>query len=100
MADPLIFAVSPSVWKSFSAEDQALLKQAAIDAGKWEIEKSRAEEAQRLAAIRERGVQVIELSATERQAFVEATAPCMPSGRSASAPTCSRPPATPSPVTE
>ena len=75
MADPLIFAVSPSVWKSFSAEDQALLKQAAIDAGKWEIEKSRAEEAQRLAAIRERGVQVIELSATERQAFVEATAP-------------------------
>lgn len=75
MADPLIFAVSPNVWKTFSAEDQALLKQAAIDAGKWEIEKSRAEEAQRLAAIRERGVQVIELTEEERQAFVKATAP-------------------------
>ena len=75
MADPLIFAVSPSVWKGFSAEDQALLKQAAIDAGQWEIEKSRAEEAKRLAAIRERGVQVVELSEAERQAFVAATAP-------------------------
>ncbi len=75
MADPLIFAVSPNVWKTFSADDQALLKQAAIDAGKWEIEKSRAEEAQRLAAIRERGVQVIELTEEERQAFVKATAP-------------------------
>jgi len=75
MADPLIFAVSPNVWKTFSAEDQALLKQAAIDAGKWEIEKSRAEEAQRLAAIRERGVRVIELTEEERQAFVKATAP-------------------------
>lgn len=75
MADPLIFAVSPNVWKGFSAEDQALLKQAAYDAGQWEIESSRAAEAQRLASIRARGVEVIELSADERQAFIDATAP-------------------------
>ncbi|MBD7976993.1 DctP family TRAP transporter solute-binding subunit [Serpens gallinarum] len=75
MADPLIFAVSPNVWKGFSAEDQALLKQAAYDAGRWEIESSRAAEAQRLASIRSRGVEVTELSADERQAFIDATAP-------------------------
>ena len=78
MADPLIFAVSPNVWKGFSADDQALLKQAAIDAGRWEIETSRAAEAQRLEAIRARGVEVIELSAAERQAFADATAPLYP----------------------
>jgi tripartite ATP-independent transporter DctP family solute receptor len=75
MADPLIFAVSPNVWRSLPEADRELLRQAAIDAGKWEIEKSRAEEAQRLAAIRERGVEVIELTEEERQAFVKATAP-------------------------
>ncbi|MDO6459600.1 DctP family TRAP transporter solute-binding subunit [Granulosicoccaceae sp. 1_MG-2023] len=73
MADPLVFAVSTRVWRTFSAEDQALLKQAAIDAGQWEIEKSRAEEAERLAKIRERGVEVTELSAEQHAAFVEAT---------------------------
>jgi len=78
MADPLIFAVSPNVWKGFSADDQALLKQAAIDAGRWEIETSRAAEAQRLEAIRARGVEVIELSVAERQAFADATAPLYP----------------------
>ena len=75
MADPLIFAVSGKVWKSFSAEDQALLRQAAIDAGKYEIEKSRAENAQRLATIKERGVEVTELTAAEREAFVAAAQP-------------------------
>lgn len=75
MADPLIFAVSPNVWRGFSEADRELLRQAAIDAGQWEIEKSRAEESQRLAAIRERGVEVIELTDAERQTFVDATAP-------------------------
>ncbi len=78
MADPLIFAVSPNVWKGFSAEDQALLKQAAYDAGQWEIETSRAAEAERLATIRSRGVDVIELNAEERQAFIDVTAPLYP----------------------
>ncbi|OEY65383.1 DctP family TRAP transporter solute-binding subunit [Marinobacter sp. X15-166B] len=75
MADPLIFAVSNRVWNQFSAEDQALLKQAAIDAGEWEIKKSRAEVADTLAAIKARGVQVTELTDEQRQAFVDATQP-------------------------
>jgi TRAP-type transport system periplasmic protein len=74
MADPLIFAVNQRVWKALPEEDRELLSQAAIDAGKWEIELSRSAQAQRLADIRERGVEVIELSEAERAAFAAATA--------------------------
>jgi len=74
MADPLIFAVNQRVWKAMPEADRELLSQAARDAGKWEIELSRNAQAQRLADIRERGVEVIELSEAERAAFVEATA--------------------------
>jgi TRAP-type C4-dicarboxylate transport system substrate-binding protein len=73
MADPLVFAVNNRVWATFSADDQDLLKQAAIDAGQWEIAKSRSELAATLAAIKERGVTVTELTPTQRDAFVNAT---------------------------
>ncbi|WP_255482946.1 DctP family TRAP transporter solute-binding subunit [Marinobacterium marinum] len=73
MADPLVFAVSTRVWRQFSPEDQQLLKQAAIDAGKWEIEKSRAELDATLAKIKERGVEVTELTPEQHAAFVDAT---------------------------
>lgn len=73
MADPLVFAISNRVWDQFSAEDQALLQQAAIDAGQWEIEKSRSEVEGILAAIKERGVEVTELTPEQREAFKKAT---------------------------
>jgi tripartite ATP-independent transporter DctP family solute receptor len=73
MADPLVFAVNNRVWATFSADDQALLKQAAIDAGQWEIEKSRSELDATLAAIKERGVTVTELTPAQRDAFINAT---------------------------
>ena len=73
MADPLVFGVSNRVWATFSADDQALLKQAAIDAGQWEIEKSRSELDATLAAIKERGVNVTELTPAQRDAFINAT---------------------------
>ncbi len=73
MADPLVFAVSNRVWSDFSPEDQKLLKQAAVDAGEWEIKKSRAELDATLAGIKERGVQVTELTQEQHDAFVEAT---------------------------
>lgn len=75
MADPLVFAVSNRVWSQFKPEDQALLKQAAIDAGQWEIEKSRGELEATLDAIKARGVEVVELSPEQHAAFVEATRP-------------------------
>lgn len=73
MADPLIFAVNQRVWKELPEAHRELLRQAAIDAGKWEIELSRSGEAKRLEDIRARGVEVVELSEAERQAFVDAT---------------------------
>lgn len=73
MNDPLIFGVSKRVWSTLSADDQALLKQAAIDAGAWEIEKSRSELDDTLQAIRERGVEVTELTPEQHQTFVDAT---------------------------
>ncbi|CAM5193845.1 DctP family TRAP transporter solute-binding subunit [Oligella ureolytica] len=73
MNDPLIFGVSERVWKTIAEEDQAMLKQAAYDAGQWGIKKSRAELDETLAQIRERGVEVNELTPEQHQAFVDAT---------------------------
>ncbi|GKW48190.1 DctP family TRAP transporter solute-binding subunit [Halomonas sp. NCCP-2165] len=73
MNDPLIFAVNRRVWESLDEADQAILREAAVDAGEWEIAMTREQEAERLAAIRERGVEVTELSEAQYQAFVEAT---------------------------
>lgn len=73
MNDPLIFAVNQRVWKTLPKEDQELLRQAAIDAGKWEIELSRQQEAERVNTIKARGVEVVELTDAQRQAFIEAT---------------------------
>ncbi|MGC3872659.1 DctP family TRAP transporter solute-binding subunit [Halomonas sp. GXIMD04776] len=73
MNDPLIFAVNQRIWQQFSEEDRELVRQAAIDAGQWEIEMSREQKSERLAAIKQRGVEVSELTEDQRQAFVEAT---------------------------
>ena len=73
MNDPLIFGVSERVWKTIADDDQAILKQAAYDAGQWGIEKSRTDLDSTLADIRERGVEVNELSSEQRQAFVDST---------------------------
>lgn len=73
MNDPLIFGASKRVWSSLSAADQKLLKQAAYDAGQWEIAKSRAELDATLQSIRDRGVEVTELTPEQHQAFVAAT---------------------------
>lgn len=73
MNDPLIFGASKRVWSSLSAADQKLLKQAAYDAGQWEIAKSRSELDATLQSIRDRGVEVTELTPEQHQAFVNAT---------------------------
>lgn len=74
MADPLIFAANRNIWRSFSEADRELIRQAAIDAGEWEIERSRAQVPERLEAIRAQGVTITELSDAEMAAFREATA--------------------------
>ena len=41
VADPLIFAVNKQVWDTFSAEDQKIVREAAVEAAKYNIELAR-----------------------------------------------------------
>ncbi|MGM0562278.1 MAG: DctP family TRAP transporter solute-binding subunit [Pseudomonadota bacterium] len=77
MADPLIYAVNPDVWESFTEEDQEIVRQAAIDSGAHGIEVAREglvpPDTSLIDSIEEKGVEVTRLSDEERAAFVEAT---------------------------
>lgn len=73
VADPLIFAVNPRVWKSFSAADQKILKDAAAEAGKLGIVSSRDGDDVAAEEITAMGVKITKLTAAERQKFVDAT---------------------------
>jgi len=79
VADPLIFVVNREVWNSWTPEDQAIVRQAAIDAGQQEIAISRKgvtpEDRAVLDQIAGMGVTVTELSPEQHQAFVDATKP-------------------------
>jgi tripartite ATP-independent transporter DctP family solute receptor len=77
VADPLIFAVNADVWNSFTPEDQEIVRQAALDAGALGIEIARKGltdgDTSAIEEVRGLGVEVIELTPEERQAFVDAT---------------------------
>jgi tripartite ATP-independent transporter DctP family solute receptor len=79
MADPLVFVVNKEIWSSWTPADQAIVKQAAIDAGKQEITIARKGlvEADKplLKEIAGMGVTVTQLTPDEREAFVKATRP-------------------------
>ncbi|MCB8747142.1 DctP family TRAP transporter solute-binding subunit [Rhodoferax sp. U2-2l] len=79
VADPLIFVVNKEVWASWTPADQAIVRQAAVDAGKQEIDIARkglVEPGQPLLKdIAALGVTVTQLTPAERDAFVKATRP-------------------------
>jgi TRAP-type transport system periplasmic protein len=79
VADPLIFAVNQDIWDSFTEEDQEIVRQAAVEAGAYGIEVARKgltqDDQSLIDKIRGHGVEVIELTDDERQAFVDATRP-------------------------
>ncbi|SFB67011.1 tripartite ATP-independent transporter solute receptor, DctP family [Polaromonas sp. OV174] len=79
VSDPLIFVVNKDIWASWTEADRAIVKQAAVDAGKQEIAIARKglAEADRplLKEIASHGVTVTQLSPQEREAFVKATRP-------------------------
>jgi len=79
MADPLVFVVNKDIWGSWTPADQAIVRQAALDAGKQEIAIARKGlvEADKpmLKEIAGMGVTVTQLSPAEREAFVKATRP-------------------------
>lgn len=77
VADPLIFVVNKEVWNSWTEADRAIVKQAAIDAGKQEIAIARTGliEADKpiFKQIEGLGVTITTLTPEEREAFVKAT---------------------------
>lgn len=79
VADPLIFVVNKEIWASWTPADQAIVRQAALDAGKQEIALARKGlvEADQplLKDITNLGVTITQLSPAERDAFVKATRP-------------------------
>ncbi|MFZ4286161.1 DctP family TRAP transporter solute-binding subunit [Variovorax sp. HJSM1_2] len=79
VADPLIFVVNKEIWSSWTPADQAIVKQAALDAGQQEIVIARKGlvEADKplLKDIASMGVTVTQLTPAERGEFVKATRP-------------------------
>lgn len=79
VADPLVFVVNKDIWASWKPEDQKIVQQAAIDAGKQEIaiaRKGLVEPGQPLLKeIAALGVTVTQLTPAGRAAFVKATRP-------------------------
>ncbi len=79
MNDPLVFVVNKEIWNSWTPADREIVKQAAIDAGKEQIAIARKGlvEADKplVKQLAANGVMVTELSAAERDAFVQATRP-------------------------
>jgi len=79
VADPLVFVVNKEIWASWTPADQAVVRQAAIDAGKQEIALARKglTEADKplLKEIAGMGVTVTQLTPAEREAFVKITRP-------------------------
>ncbi|MGN1057490.1 MAG: DctP family TRAP transporter solute-binding subunit [Comamonas sp.] len=77
MNDPLIYVVNKEVWKSWTPEDQAIVKQAALDAAKEQIAISRkgTMEADKplIKELGALGVEVTDLNAEQRKAFADAT---------------------------
>jgi tripartite ATP-independent transporter DctP family solute receptor len=79
VSDPLIFVANRDVWASWSAADREAVRQAAIQAGRENIEKSRkgisAADPALLKQIEANGVAIVTPTAEERNAFVAATRP-------------------------
>lgn len=79
VADPLIFVVSRKVWDSWSKEDQKIVRDAAVEAGKYCIELAREGMTGATPAVHKTiegyGVKIVRLSPGERAAFQKATRP-------------------------
>ena len=77
VADPLLFVVNKEVWNSWTEADRAIVKQAAIDAGKQEIGIARTGLIEADKPVQKQieglGVSVTTLTSAEREAFVKAT---------------------------
>ncbi len=77
VADPLIFVVNKEVWASWTPEDRNIVKEAALEAGRQEIQIARkgliAPDLSTITDVEKLGVNVVTLSPAEREQFVKAT---------------------------
>ena len=76
--DPLILGASKETWQSFTPEDQAILKQAAVDACTWEIQQARQGlegSMPTLDTLRQNGMEVTVFTPQIREAFRTKTRP-------------------------
>jgi tripartite ATP-independent transporter DctP family solute receptor len=79
VADPLIFVVNKEVWQSWSKADQKIVREAAIEAGKYCIDLAREGMTGASPAVHKTiegfGVKIVRLSDAERGEFKQATKP-------------------------
>jgi TRAP-type C4-dicarboxylate transport system substrate-binding protein len=79
VADPLIFVANKEVWESWSKEDQKIVREAAIEAGKYCIQLAREGMTGDSPAVHKTieglGVKLVKLSPQERAAFQKVTKP-------------------------
>lgn len=79
VADPLIFVVNKEVWESWTPEDRKVVREAAIEAGKFCIQLARegmtGADPAVVKTIEGFGVKVVKLSDAERNAFRKVTKP-------------------------
>ena len=79
VADPLVFVVNKQVWQSWTPADREIVRQAAVQAGRENVEKARkgiaGNDTAVLKQIESSGVAVVAPTAAQREAFVKATRP-------------------------
>ena len=79
VADPLIYVVSKEVWESWTKEDQKIVRQAALEAGKYCIELAREGMTGASPAVHRTiegfGVKIVRLTPEERAALQKVTRP-------------------------
>ena len=79
VADPLIFVANKEVWESWTPAERKIVKDAAVEAGQQIIQMARkgliAPDLSTISDVEKLGVNVVKLSAGEREAFVKTTRP-------------------------
>ncbi|TAK83518.1 MAG: DctP family TRAP transporter solute-binding subunit [Betaproteobacteria bacterium] len=79
VADPLIFVVNKEVWESWTPADRKIVREAAIEAGKYNLQIARegmtGADPAVVKSIEGMGVKVVKLTPQERAAFVKTTKP-------------------------
>lgn len=79
VADPIVFVVNRQVWDSWSAQDREIVREAAVEAARFEVMLAREDmpEAGRALwdSLDSRGVKVTHLTPEQRQRFIDATRP-------------------------